>query len=58
MTAAAADLKPGERKVISDGTKGPVVEIIRRSAADEPETPAEPTGTETEETAEAEDTGE
>jgi small subunit ribosomal protein S2 len=29
--AASADLKPGERKVISDGSKGPVVEIIRRS---------------------------
>jgi len=28
-----ADLKPGERKVISDGTDGPVVEIIRRSEA-------------------------
>lgn len=31
--AAGADLQPGERKVISDGTKGPVVEIIRKSAA-------------------------
>jgi small subunit ribosomal protein S2 len=30
---AAADLKPGERKVISDGTDGPVVEIIRKGAA-------------------------
>jgi len=26
-----SDLKPGERKVISDGTDGPVVEIIKRS---------------------------
>lgn len=26
-----ADLKPGERKVISDGTDGPIVEIIKRS---------------------------
>ena len=26
------DLKPGERKVIADGTDGPVVEIIRKSA--------------------------
>jgi small subunit ribosomal protein S2 len=32
---AAADLKPGERKVISDGAEGPVVEIIRRSTAEE-----------------------
>ena len=31
---AAAELKPGERKVISDGSAGPVVEIIRRSTAD------------------------
>jgi small subunit ribosomal protein S2 len=33
METAAADLKPGERKVISDGTDGPVVEIIRKGAA-------------------------
>jgi small subunit ribosomal protein S2 len=32
--AAAADLKPGERKVVSDGTEGPVVEIIRRSTVE------------------------
>ena len=32
--SAAADLKPGERKVISEGGQGPVVEIIRRSTAD------------------------
>jgi small subunit ribosomal protein S2 len=34
----AADLKPGERKVISDGTDGPVVEIIRKTedAEEEP----------------------
>jgi len=31
LEAAKADLKPGERKVISDGTDGPVVEIIKRS---------------------------
>jgi small subunit ribosomal protein S2 len=30
-TAISAELKPGERKVISDGTQGPVVEIIKRS---------------------------
>jgi small subunit ribosomal protein S2 len=35
--AAAAELQPGERKVISDGTDGPVVEIIRRSTTDEEE---------------------
>jgi len=27
-------LKPGERKVISDGTEGPVVEIIRKAKTD------------------------
>jgi small subunit ribosomal protein S2 len=31
IAAASADLKPGERKVISDGTEGPVVEIIKRT---------------------------
>ena len=32
VTTVSAELKPGERKVISDGTEGPVVEIIKRSA--------------------------
>jgi small subunit ribosomal protein S2 len=32
LETAAAVLKPGERKVISDGTDGPVVEIIRKGA--------------------------
>ncbi|MCU0559138.1 MAG: 30S ribosomal protein S2 [Desulfobacterales bacterium] len=32
--AAAAELKPGERKVISDGSQGPVVEVIRRTTAE------------------------
>jgi small subunit ribosomal protein S2 len=31
IEAAAAHLKPGERKVISDGTQGPIVEIIRKT---------------------------
>jgi small subunit ribosomal protein S2 len=30
VAAASAELKPGERKVLSDGTEGPVVEIIKR----------------------------
>lgn len=54
ITAAAADLKPGERRVISDGTDGPVVEIIKRSkneaiadAADNEEEPAEALAEET-----------
>jgi small subunit ribosomal protein S2 len=32
IEVASEGMKPGERKVISDGTKGPVVEIIKRSA--------------------------
>ena len=55
VSVAGADLKPGERKVISDGSAGPVVEIIRRStppAVDEAE------ASQTAETAPAEDTGE
>ncbi|MDA8141869.1 MAG: 30S ribosomal protein S2 [Desulfobacteraceae bacterium] len=31
IEAAAAQLKPGERKVISDGSTGPIVEIIRKT---------------------------
>lgn len=31
IESAAIELKPGERKIISDGTNGPVVEIIRKS---------------------------
>jgi len=34
-TDEIADLKPGERKVISDGSDGPVVEIIKRTRAEE-----------------------
>jgi small subunit ribosomal protein S2 len=42
LESAAAELKPGERKVISDGTNGPVVEIIRKgTAATEPIEPTE-----------------
>jgi small subunit ribosomal protein S2 len=37
VEAASAELKPGERKVISDGKDGPVVEIIKRSTTVEPE---------------------
>jgi small subunit ribosomal protein S2 len=32
MEAVSAELRPGERKVISDGTDGPVVEIIKKTA--------------------------
>lgn len=37
--AIAGDLKPGERKVISDGSDGPVVEIIKRTPVEEPAAP-------------------
>jgi len=30
-------LKPGERKVISNGSEGPVIEIIKRAATEQPE---------------------
>lgn len=41
------DLQPGERKIISDGTDGPVVEIIKRaSAADNIEPGGSPGATE------------
>jgi small subunit ribosomal protein S2 len=34
ITAASAELEPGERKVISDGSEGPVVEITRKSVSE------------------------
>lgn len=38
VTKKSAEMKPGERQVISDGTDGPVVEIIKRTAqADTPD---------------------
>jgi small subunit ribosomal protein S2 len=59
VTAASADLKPGERKVISDGTEGPVVEIIRRATPQtEEQTEEQAENTDTAETIQAEDTGE
>jgi small subunit ribosomal protein S2 len=46
VAAAGAELKPGERKVISDGADGPVIEIIKRSAGEgEAEAVAEATPT-------------
>jgi small subunit ribosomal protein S2 len=43
IESTTATLKPGERKVISNGTEGPIVEIIRKSGDEEQseETPAE-----------------
>ncbi|MEA3435913.1 MAG: 30S ribosomal protein S2 [Thermodesulfobacteriota bacterium] len=36
ISTGSAELKPGERKVISDGSDGPVVEIIKRTTPEEP----------------------
>ncbi len=60
IAVASADLKPGERMVISDGTDGPVVEIIKRTTPDGAEA-EEVAAVETEEVTEedsgSEDTG-
>ncbi|MGD2149851.1 MAG: 30S ribosomal protein S2 [Desulfobacterales bacterium] len=60
VAAASAELKPGERKVISDGTEGPVVEIIKKttSATEPTEAPEDSESQASKETTEAEDTGE
>jgi small subunit ribosomal protein S2 len=42
VAAASAELQPGERRVISDGSEGPVVEIIRKGSTVE-DTPVEDT---------------
>lgn len=61
VAVASAELKPGERKVLSDGTDGPVVEIIKRTTpeAEKDAENVEPSDSkEQEENAEAEKTGE
>jgi small subunit ribosomal protein S2 len=64
VTAISAELKPGERKIIADGTEGPVVEIIKRSGVesteevDVAEAAQEVQSSETEENSEVETTGE
>ena len=64
VTTVSSELKPGERKVISDGSQGPVVEIIKRSgtesteAVDVPEAAVEVQSSESENNGEAEVTGE
>lgn len=57
MKPQAADLKPGERKVISDGTQGPVVEIIKRNTegTEAQEAPAGAVETDTEATPQTQD---
>ncbi|UCF90152.1 MAG: 30S ribosomal protein S2 [Desulfobacterales bacterium] len=54
--AAGAELQPGERKVISDGSEGPVIEIIKRATAD-PSAGEAPESSEHEDAAEAGTTG-
>ena len=44
IEAATASLKPGERKVISDGTQGPIVEIIRKTGEEEEASETEEAG--------------
>jgi small subunit ribosomal protein S2 len=69
ITVVSSELKPGERKVISDGTEGPVVEIIKRGTPATDATENEPgpeiveavepeVEQETEASVESEDTGE
>jgi small subunit ribosomal protein S2 len=40
--AVGSDLKPGERKVISNGTDGPVVEIIKGATSERPKASSSP----------------
>jgi small subunit ribosomal protein S2 len=61
ITAVGEDLKPGERKVVEDGSEGPVVEIIRRSlpvAAQDAVAPEDDDSQESKDETEAENTGE
>ena len=64
VTTISAELKPGERKIISDGTAGPVVEIINRSGTETTEgthaaeAAVEAKSSESGENSEAETTGE
>jgi small subunit ribosomal protein S2 len=64
VATISAELKPGERKIISGGTEGPVVEIIKRSGTestaviDAPQAAAGVQSSESEENSVAETTGE
>ena len=61
ITTVGAELKPGERKIISDGLEGPVVEIIKRKTSatkNDDKTPEDSESQEPGETTEAEETGE
>jgi small subunit ribosomal protein S2 len=61
VATVGAELKPGERKIVSDGLEGPVVEIIKRKTStteNDDKTPEDPESQEAGETTEAEETGE
>jgi len=61
VAAVSAELKPGERKIISDGTTGPVVEIIKRTTSEtenDAQLPEDDENQEPVETTDAEETGE
>ena len=61
VATVGAELKPGERKIVSDGLEGPVVEIIKRKTSateNDDETPEDSESQELGETTEAEETGE
>ena len=58
VVSPGVELKPGERKVISDGTQGPIIEIIKRTAAKQPEGIEESLSRNYDEKDESEETGE
>ena len=61
VAAASVELKPGERKIISDGSEGPVVEIIKRTTSgneNDAKLPEDYENQEPIETTDAEETGE
>ncbi|MBW2680000.1 MAG: hypothetical protein JRD01_04510, partial [Deltaproteobacteria bacterium] len=61
VATVSAELKPGERKIISDGTKGPVVEIIKRTTSEnenDAKLPEDDENQEPVETTDAKETGE
>jgi small subunit ribosomal protein S2 len=58
VVSPGVELKPGERKVISDGTQGPIIEIIKRTAAKQPEVIEESLSRNHDEEDESEEAGE
>lgn len=58
ITATSSDLKPGERRVISDGSEGPVVEIIKKATTESTADTSEVPENESEAAVNDEETGE